>query len=107
MSGINKTKGQLEAEISNALTQFEREHPGRGPKEAKTFVIQDMLLIRLKGVLTPAEESLAREEDGATLIKQVRMRLIESSRRKNICKNCVFAYRYQRKDRRTCVRFLS
>lgn len=75
-----KTKGQLEAEISAAITQFEREHLGRGPKEARTFIIQDMILIRLKGVLTPAEEKLATETDGAQLIKQVRMRLIESSR---------------------------
>lgn len=75
-----KTKGQLEADISAAITQFEREHLGRGPKESRTFIIQDMILIRLKGVLTPAEEQLAAEKDGAQLIKQVRMRLIESSR---------------------------
>ncbi|MFQ5709036.1 MAG: Na-translocating system protein MpsC family protein, partial [bacterium] len=30
---INKTKGQLEAEISAAITQFEKDHLGRGPKE--------------------------------------------------------------------------
>jgi uncharacterized protein YbcI len=77
---IKKTQGQLEADISAAITQFEREHLGRGPKEARTFIIQDMILIRLKGVLTPAEEKLASEKDGAQLIKQVRMRLIESSR---------------------------
>ena len=76
----NKTKGQLEAEISVALTQFEKDHLGRGPKEARTFIIQDMVLIRLKGVLTPAEEKLSKEDDGAQLIKQIRMRLIESSR---------------------------
>lgn len=75
-----KTKGQLEADISTAVTQFEREHLGRGPKESRTFIVQDMILIRLKGVLTPAEEQLAAEKDGAQLIKQVRMRLIESSR---------------------------
>lgn len=75
-----KTKGQLEADISAAVTQFEREHLGRGPKESRTFIVQDMILIRLKGVLTPAEEQLAAEKDGAQLIKQVRMRLIESSR---------------------------
>ena len=81
MSSLDKkSKGQLEAEISAALTQFERDHLGRGPKEARTFIIQDMILIRLKGVLTPAEEKLAAEKDGAQLIKQVRMRLIESSR---------------------------
>lgn len=75
-----KTKGQLEAEISAAITQFEKDHLGRGPKEARTFIIQDMVLIRLKGVLTPAEEKLAKDGDGAQLIKQVRLRLIESSR---------------------------
>ncbi|NUO84462.1 DUF2294 domain-containing protein [candidate division KSB1 bacterium] len=77
---LKKTKGQVEAELSTAITQFERDHLGRGPKEARTFIVQDMILIRLKGVLTPAEEKLATEKDGAQLIKQVRMRLIESSR---------------------------
>ncbi|MFQ5821858.1 MAG: DUF2294 domain-containing protein [Candidatus Heimdallarchaeota archaeon] len=76
----NKTKGQLEAEISTAITQFEKDHLGRGPKEARTFIIQDMVLIRLKGVLTPAEEKLAKDSSGAQLIKQVRLRLIEGSR---------------------------
>ena len=81
MSSVGrKSKGQLEADISTAVTQFERDHLGRGPKEARSFIIQDMILIRLKGVLTPAEEKLAAEKDGAQLIKQVRMRLIESSR---------------------------
>jgi len=77
-----KTKGQVEAEISAAITQFEKEHLGRGPNEARTFIVQDMVLIRLKGVLTPAEEQLATELEGARLIKQMRMRLIESSRSK-------------------------
>jgi len=77
---LKKTKGQVEADLSTAITQFERDHLGRGPKEARTFIVQDMILIRLKGVLTPAEEKLATEKDGAQLIKQVRMRLIESSR---------------------------
>ncbi len=80
MTSPKKSKGQLEAELSAAITQFEREYLGRGPKEARTFIIQDMLLMRLKGVLTPAEEKLALEKDGAQLIKQVRMRLIESAR---------------------------
>jgi uncharacterized protein YbcI len=40
---LNKTKGQLEADITAAITQFERDHLGRGPKEARTFIIQDMI----------------------------------------------------------------
>jgi uncharacterized protein YbcI len=77
---INKTKGQIEAEISIALTNFEKKYIGRGPREARTFIIEDMILIRLKGVLTPAEEKLASDIEGAQLFKQWRRKLIESSR---------------------------
>jgi len=73
------TKGQLEAEISNALIAFEKEHMGRGPVDVKTHIIQDMVLIRLKGVLTPAERHLAKDEEGISLIKQVRAKLLENS----------------------------
>lgn len=75
-----KTKGQLEAEIAQAITQFDREHLGRGPHVVRAWIIQDMILLRLQGVLTPAEETLARDSEGHHLIKQVRMQLIEGSR---------------------------
>ncbi len=78
MPGI--TKGQLESDISKAITKFEKEQLGRGPEEVRTFIIQDMVLVRLKGVLTLAEKSLVAETDGAELVKQVRRKLIESSR---------------------------
>ena len=78
---LDKTKGQLEADISVQIIQFEKEHLGRGPKEVKTFIIQDMILVRLKGILSPAEEKLATEADGTQLVKQIRRRLIESSRK--------------------------
>jgi len=77
---LNKTKGQLEADISVLITKFEKEHQGRGPKEVRTFIIQDLILVRLKGILTPAEEQLVTEVDGAQIVKQIRRRLIESSR---------------------------
>ena len=75
-----RTKGQLEAEIAKAITQFDREHLGRGPHVVRAWIIQDMILLRLQGVLTPAEETLARDPEGHRLIKQVRMQLIEGSR---------------------------
>jgi uncharacterized protein YbcI len=75
-----KTKGQVEAEISNALIQFEKEYMGRGPKETRTFIIEDMVLVRLKGVLTPAEQQLAKHPEGAELMKKVRANLLEQAR---------------------------
>ena len=75
----NMTKGQVEAEISNAMISFEKEHMGRGPVEAKTFIIQDIVVIRLRGVLTPAEIHLAKDAEGIQLIKQVRTKLLENA----------------------------
>ncbi|MFH1542412.1 MAG: DUF2294 domain-containing protein [bacterium] len=76
----DKTKGQIESDISNAIIKFEREYMGRGPKEVKTFLIQDMVLIRLKGVLTPAETQLSKTSEGKMLTKQVRVRLLEDGK---------------------------
>jgi uncharacterized protein YbcI len=81
--GMEKTKGQLEAEISEAIIKFEKEYMGRGPTEAKTHVIDDLVLVRLKGILTQAEYQLARTEEnpkGRELIKQVRHELLERGR---------------------------
>jgi len=80
---MNKTRGQIEAEISEAMMQFEKEYMGRGPLEAKTYILDDLILVRLRGVLTQAEHQLAGSENGSRgrdLIKQVRVELIEKGR---------------------------
>jgi uncharacterized protein YbcI len=78
-----KSKGQLEADISEALIKFEKEYMGRGPEQTKTYIIGDMVVVRLQRVLTPAEQQLAGASDemkGRTLIKQVRTELLEKAR---------------------------
>ncbi len=78
-----KTKGQVEAEISEAIIKFEKEYMGRGPLETKTHIIDDLVLVRLKGIMTQAEYQLARTNDnpkGRELIKQVRHELLEKGR---------------------------
>ena len=80
---MSQTKGQIEARISEALIKFEREYMGRGPEEAKSYLVEDMIVVRLRGVLTPAERQLARSDSndqGRNLIKQVRMELLERGR---------------------------
>ena len=76
---MKRTKGQLEAEVSKALIKFELEYMGRGPADAKTYVVRDMILVRLKGILTPAEHQLIKVE-GVELLKDVRAKLLESGR---------------------------
>jgi uncharacterized protein YbcI len=78
-----KSKGELEAEISQAIIRFEKEHMGRGPLETKTYLIDDLVLVRLKNVLTQAELKLAEAEEkhqSRELIKQARQKLLEHGR---------------------------
>ena len=75
-----KTKGEIEAEITEAIVKFEMDYMGRGPKEARTHIIEDMVLVRLQGVLTPAEQQLTKSVDGVELIKRMRSTLIENAR---------------------------
>lgn len=78
-----RTKGQIEAEITEAVIKFEKEYMGRGPLEAKTYIIDDLVLVRLKGVLTQAEYQLAKTSEsarGRELIKQTRIELLERGR---------------------------
>ncbi len=78
-----KSRGQIEAEISAAIVRFEREYMGRGPEETRCFILDDMVLLRLKGVLTPAESKLASvrsDERGRMLVKQTRIELLEKGR---------------------------
>ena len=78
-----KTRGQLESEISESITRFEKEHMGRGPLETKTYIIDDLVIVRLKGVLTKAEHALVKSDRSfraRELIKQVRIELIENGR---------------------------
>jgi uncharacterized protein YbcI len=80
---IMVSKRELEREISLAIIKFEKEFMGRGPLETKSYIIEDMVLVRLKNVLTPAEMKLAESESdrrGRYLIKQVRQELIERGR---------------------------
>ena len=67
------------------MSHFELEYMGRGPKEIRTHLIEDILIVRLQGVLTAAEQHLVAKlpaEKGRDLLKQVRSQLVEIARPK-------------------------
>lgn len=74
------TKGQVEAKISEAVSRFEIEYMGRGPKQIRTLILQDLIVIRLKGFLSQSEQKLAENAQGVELLKRVRTMLFENSR---------------------------
>jgi uncharacterized protein YbcI len=78
-----KSQGEIEAAISQGIARFEQEYLGRGPKDIQTHLIGDLLVVRLHGVLTAAEQQLVKTllpEKGRDLLKQVRTQLIELAR---------------------------
>lgn len=75
---MKKSKGFIEAEISKAITQWEKDFLGRGSVSVKTDILRDMVIVSLKGILTPAEYSLCETKDGLLSIKRIRSELVES-----------------------------
>jgi len=74
------TKGQLESEISKALTQWEKDFLGRGSVMVKADILRDMVIVVLKGILTPAEYKLSETTEGMLSIKKIRADLVEAGR---------------------------
>ena len=78
-----KSQGEIEAAICEGISRFEQEFMGRGPKDIHAHLIDDLLVVRLQGVLTAAEQHLVKTlpaENGRNLLKQVRTQLIETAR---------------------------
>lgn len=77
------TQGEIEAAICEGISRFEQEYMGRGPQDIHAHLIGDLLVVRLQGVLTAAEQHLVMTlppEKGRDLLKQVRTQLIETAR---------------------------
>jgi uncharacterized protein YbcI len=75
-----KSRGEAEADFTKAINKLEKEYLGRGPTDTRTFFLDDMIVLRLRGMLTPAEAKLAENDDNRELIKETRRRLFETAR---------------------------
>jgi uncharacterized protein YbcI len=78
-----KTQGEIEAAVCDAIAKFEQNYMGRGPKHIHAYLIGDLLVVRLQGVLTVAEQQLVTSlpaDKGRDLLKQVRIHLVETAR---------------------------
>jgi len=42
-----RTQGEIEAAICEAMSRFEQEFMGRGPKDVRTHLIGDLIVVRL------------------------------------------------------------
>lgn len=78
-----KSLGEIEAAVCMGMTKFEQDYMGRGPKTIHAHLIGDLLVVRLQGVLTAAEQQLVKSlpsVKGRDLLKEVRTQLMETAR---------------------------
>ena len=75
---MDKTKGAIEAEISKAFTHWEKNYLGRGSVSVKSDILRDMIIVSLRGILTPAEYSVCEDKEGLLSVKENRKSLVES-----------------------------
>lgn len=97
-----KSQGEIEAAVCEGVSRFQQESIGRGPKDIHCHLLGSLVVVRLQGVLTPAERRLldprgqasgnghatddateptpAEGGDGRALVKQVRNRVVSNGR---------------------------
>jgi uncharacterized protein YbcI len=78
-----KTQGEIEAAICKGMSHFEQDYMGRGPKNVQAHVLGNLIVVRLQGVLTAAEQQLVKSlssDKGRELLKEVRTQLMETAR---------------------------
>lgn len=74
-----RTKGQIEDELAKEFTRFYVKKLKTGPKQAKVYILEDMILVRLKGDLHPYEEILLlKGKTGIDLVKRIREHVHEA-----------------------------
>jgi uncharacterized protein YbcI len=75
-----RRQSKAEAAISDAMMAFQHEFVGRGPDRIKTRIVEDLIVVRSFGVLTPAEKQLATTSEGRRTIKAMRQQVLETGR---------------------------
>jgi uncharacterized protein YbcI len=77
---MRRTHGEYEDAFTKAIIKFENEYLGRVPLEVRSYILDDMVLVRLLGIVTPGEAKLAETREGQALVKETRRQLLETSR---------------------------
>ncbi len=75
----SKSKGQIQDILTKKAISFYRDVFGVGPKQATTYIIEDMIIFRLQTELLPVERKLLTKKSGIKLVKNLRQNLHDST----------------------------
>lgn len=90
-----KSQGEIEAAVCDGVSRFQQEVIGRGPRDIHAHLVGSLVVVRLQGVLTPAERQLVAPSgggdshphangadggNGRALLKQIRTHVVANGR---------------------------
>lgn len=80
-----RSRGEIEAAVCSAVARFQQDYLGRGPRDIQTRLIENTLVVHLRGVLSVAEQRLIEghtpgDGRGAELVRQLRSHLVLAAR---------------------------
>jgi len=76
---MGKSNSTMEQQIARAASAFEQQRTGHVPKSASALLSEDILLITLRGALSPAEMTLAKTPAGITQLQEFHRQLFANA----------------------------
>jgi uncharacterized protein YbcI len=77
---MRRRQSKAEAAVSDEVMAFQYGFVGRGPERIRTRMVEDLVIVRSFGVLTPAEKQLTDTQEGRGPIKAVRQQVLKAGR---------------------------
>lgn len=74
---------KIEAEFSNLVKSFRKQHMGKGPSMIKTTFCKNWAICEMKGNLSPVEKFIAAGTDGIQMLRAARTEMVKEMYRKN------------------------
>ena len=68
---------RLSKALAQAIARFEEEQMGVRPADIRVLVEDDLVMVHLKGVLSPSERELARTEAGQAVLQRFNTMLFD------------------------------
>lgn len=69
------TNRSMAEQIAQAATAFQQERTGHPPKSVNVVLSGDTLVVTLHGALSPAEQAMAQNADGAAKVREFHQQL--------------------------------
>jgi uncharacterized protein YbcI len=77
-------RNSMEVEFANFISSFIKENLGRGPRDIRVKLMENMLVFFVTGILSPMEKNILKSKDGKRVVLEARRMYIDNSNSERI-----------------------